>query len=127
MLKHLLPLLIVGGVVLALGHAGQPDGRQGLTDPNPQVRLKTALALAEQQDEEAVSVLIELLADLPPAQRRVAEQALQRLAEEWSPNPTLTGNDELSRRIRRDAWASWWRNTDGPALMAAFKKRTLSA
>src|SRR5207249_4632549 len=92
------------------------------------VRLKAALALAqaEQLDEEAITVLIDLLAVLPPPQRRLAEQALQQVAEEWSPTPALAGDDEISRRILRDAWAGWWRNADGQGLLAAFKKRTLS-
>src|SRR5262249_51171779 len=38
----------------------------------------------------------------------------------------LAGDDEVSRKIRRDAWAGWWRNTDGATLLAAFRKRTLS-
>jgi HEAT repeat protein len=109
-----------------VGPAERPDVRKALSDPDPQVRLKAALALAEPPDEAATGALIDLLAELPPPQRRLAEQALQRLAEEWSPNPALAGDDEISRRIRRDAWAGWWRNTDGPALLAAFRKRTLS-
>jgi RNA polymerase sigma factor (sigma-70 family) len=106
--------------------AGQPDARKLLHDADPQIRLKAALDLAEQLDEEAIAVLIELLAELPPPQRKLVEQALQRVAEEWSPNPTLIGDDDISRRILRDAWAGWWRNADGQALLAAFKKRTLS-
>jgi HEAT repeat protein len=103
-----------------------PEVRKLLGDPKPQVRLRAALALTERQDEEGIGVLIDLLADLPAAQRRLAEEALQQLAGEWSPNPPLAGDDEIARKIRRDAWAGWWRNTDGPALLAAFRKRTLS-
>jgi RNA polymerase sigma factor (sigma-70 family) len=100
--------------------------RKLLSDPDPQVRLKAALRLAEPLDEEAINVLIELLAVLPAPERRRVEQALQQVAEEWSPNPALAGDDEISRRILRDAWAGWWRNADGQALLAAFQKRTLS-
>ncbi len=32
-----------------------------------------------------------------------------------------------ARKIRRAAWAGWWQSTDGPTLLAAFRKRTLSA
>jgi hypothetical protein len=106
--------------------AGPTDDRKALADPDPQVRLKAALPLARQLDEQAVGVLIELLAELRPADRRLAEQVLQELAEEWAPNPGLTGDDEVSRRIRRDCWAVWWKNTDGAALLAAFRKRTLT-
>jgi HEAT repeat protein len=129
MVKRIFAGLLLGTLVIAAGQAGeqQPDVRKTLSDPNPQVRLEAALGLAGQQDEEAIGVLIDLLAELPPAQSKRAEQVLQQLAEDWAPNPGLTGSDEVSRRIRRDAWAAWWRNTDGPALLAAFQKRTLSA
>jgi RNA polymerase sigma factor (sigma-70 family) len=106
--------------------ARQADVRTLLHDPDPQVRLKAALALAERLDEEAIGVLIDLLTELPPPQRKLAEQALQQLAEEWSPTPALAGDDEIALRILRDAWAGWWRNADGQALLAAFKKWTLS-
>jgi hypothetical protein len=35
--------------------------------------------------------------------------------------------DEVARRIRRDAWAAWWANTDGPALLGMLGKRTLTS
>jgi HEAT repeat protein len=140
--KSLLAVLVVeltlGGIGMAASSSrnhptkGQErpsptdDVRQRLKDPDPQIRLKAALEMSGQMDEEAVNVLIELLAVLPPSQRRQAEQALQAVAEEWSPNPTLAGEDEISRHILRDAWAAWWRNVEGPALLAAFQKRTLS-
>jgi HEAT repeat protein len=100
--------------------------RKLLQDPKPAVRLHAALALARQQDATAFPVLIDLLAELSPAQRQDAEDVLEQLAGEWSPKLTLSGEDDVSRRIRRDAWAAWWRNTDGPALLAEFHKRTLS-
>jgi len=105
---------------------GLDAARKRLKDLNPQERLKAALDLSRQLDEEAINVLIDLLATLPAPQRRQAEVALQGIAAEWSPNPKLAGEDEISRRILRDAWAGWWRNTDGPALLAAFRKQTLS-
>jgi HEAT repeat protein len=104
-----------------------PQVRKLLADPKPLVRLRAALALAERQEEKAVGVLIDLLSELPPAQRRTAEEALQQLAGDWAPNPALTGDDEVSRKIRRDSWAAWWTNTDGDALMGAFRKRTLTS
>ena len=109
---------------------GQPDSsaelRKQLADPKASVRLNAALALAPLPDEAAIGVLIELLADLGPAERRQAEQVLQQLAGDWAPNPPLRGEDEVSRKIRSSAWAAWWRTVDGPALLAAFRRRTLS-
>ncbi len=102
-----------------------PAARQLLKDANPAVRLRAAVALTEQQDAEAVPVLIELLAELPPADRRQAEEALQLLAGEWAPNPSLAGEDDVSRRLRREVWAAWWRQTDGETLLATFRKHTL--
>jgi HEAT repeat protein len=103
-----------------------PEIRKLLGDPKASVRLRAALALANQQDVASIPVLIDLLAELPPEHRRQAEDVLQSLAGEWSPQLTLTRDDDISRRIRRDAWAAWWRNTDGPALIAEFRKRTLT-
>jgi HEAT repeat protein len=129
MAKPLVVFVLFAG--LAFASAQVPDGRPPdvrklLRDPNPQARLRAALSFAAQQDEEAIGVLIALLAELPAEQSRLAEQALQALAQEWAPTPALTRDDEVSRRIRRDAWAAWRRNTDGPALLAAFRQRTLS-
>ncbi len=116
---------------VALCRAGSPGRwpavRGLLADPTPAVRLRAAVALAEAQDAGAVPVLIDLLADLAPGPRAEAEECLQELAGEWTPGVAARGEDEVSRRIRRDAWAAWWRHTDGPALLAALRKRTLSA
>lgn len=115
----------------ALCRKDQPDQwpavRQLLNDPKTSVRLRAALALASQHDVASIPVLIDLLAELSPEQRRQAEDVLQNLAGDWAPNVGLTGEDDVSRRIRRDAWMAWWRNTDGPALLAELRKRTLTA
>src|SRR5262245_50705252 len=103
-----------------------PVVRKLLADPKPSVRLRAALALANHQDAASIPVLIDLLTDLSPEQRRQAEDLLQNLAGEWAPNLTLSTDDDIARRIRRDAWMAWWRNTDGPALLAEFRKRTLT-
>jgi HEAT repeat protein len=103
-----------------------PAVRQLLNDPKASVRLRAALALANQQDVSSIPVLIDLLAELTPEQRRQAEEVLQTLAGEWAPNVSLGVEDDVSRRIRRDAWMAWWRNTDGPALLTELRKRTLT-
>jgi HEAT repeat protein len=115
---------------IALARAAPPEElsvvRKLLKDPAPGVRLRTALALAEARDAEAIPVLIDLLADLPVEPRQRVEEVLQQLAGEWAPAVNFTGEDEIARRIRRDAWGAWWRNTDGDSLLAALRKRTLT-
>src|SRR5262249_43989540 len=93
----------------------------------PAERLQAALWLARKHEVEAIPVLIDLLAELPPAQRQPVEELLRDLAGAWAPNVTLAGDDDISRHIRRDAWASWWRRTDRPTLLAEFRKRPPSA
>lgn len=133
-IRNLLGLALAAcGMALAAGALAQdkmPEVKakspiRGLKDPDPQVRLKAALDLDGELDAEAIAVLIDLLAELPGPERRKAELALQEATGEWSPNPSLVRDDEISRRILRDALAGWWRNVDGPTLLAAFRKRTL--
>ncbi|HWG41675.1 MAG TPA: HEAT repeat domain-containing protein [Gemmataceae bacterium] len=115
---------------IALCRATPPDRvpavRKLLQDPAPGVRLHAAMALAEANDAGAIPVLIDLLADLTPEQRQPVEELLTQLAGEWAPAMQFSSEDDISRRIRRDAWASWWRHTDGPALLAAVGKHTLT-
>jgi HEAT repeat protein len=89
-------------------------------------RLRATLAKAEARDAEAVPILIDLLAELPAEQRQPAEEFLTQLAGEWAPVLQLQSEDDISRRIRRDAWASWWKHTEGAALLAAIRKHTLT-
>lgn len=104
-----------------------PAVRNLLKDPVPAVRLRAALALAESGDAEAVPVLIDLLSDLSADERRPIEEQLGQLAGEWTPVLEFARDDEVSRRIRRDAWASWWRHTDGAFLVSTLGKHTLTA
>jgi len=96
--------------------------RKALKAPSPAVRLRAALALGEADDAEAIPVLIELLGELPREQRQPVEEFLTRLAGEWAPLVRYPTEDEIGRRIRRDAWMAWWRNSDGDALLALFRK-----
>jgi HEAT repeat protein len=116
--------------VEVLAGSGRPEAmpeiRKLLADAKAQVRLRAALALVQRLDQQAVSTLIDLLAELPADERPPAEQALQKLAGEWAPSPALAGDDDLSRKLRREVWAGWWQSVDGPTLQAAFRKRTLS-
>ncbi|HTU90121.1 MAG TPA: hypothetical protein VMF69_08610, partial [Gemmataceae bacterium] len=102
------------------------DVRKLLKDPSATVRLRAAKALVEAQDAEAIPVLIDLLAELSAAERQSVEELLKQLAGEWAPMLEFARDDELSRGIRRDAWASWWRRSDGPMLLAAIGKHTLT-
>ncbi len=104
-----------------------PAVRKLLRDPAPGVRLRTALALAEANDADAIPVLIDLLAELPVDQRKRVEAFLQSLAGEWAPALNFAGEDEIGCKIRRDAWAAWWRNVDGEVILEAVRKRTPNA
>jgi len=103
-----------------------PDVHKLLKDPAAKVRLRAAKALAEARDAEAISVLIDLLADLPAEERQPVEDLLKELAGEWAPDLHFARDDELSRGVRRDAWASWWRRSDGAMLLAALAQHTLT-
>jgi HEAT repeat protein len=95
-----------------------------LKDPRPTVRLVAALGLAEAHAAEAVPVLIDMLADLPPEGRKQAEEFLTQLAGEWAVAGPA-GNDRVAGRLRREAWAAWWRGLDGDTLLEEFRSRTL--
>jgi HEAT repeat protein len=114
----------------ALCQADRPETRGRLRklmqDPKGLVRLRVAIALAQLGEADAVPVLIELVSELPAPQNQVAEEYLKQLAGEWAPAGAAAGTDEVARRIRRDAWAAWWKHTEGPALLDEFHKRTLS-
>jgi HEAT repeat protein len=96
-----------------------------LKDGQASVRLKAALGLVGAFDAEAIPVLIELLSDLPPRLRQEAETYLSSLAGEWAVAGPK-GNDLMSRRLRRDVWAAWWKNADGVKLLEEFRSRMVS-
>ncbi len=87
-----------------------PAIRKLLSDPDSAVRLKTALALAGIRERPAVSTLIELIGDLSRDRAEPAEEYLQRLAGERAPENLPSGDDEASRKKRRQAWAAWWKD-----------------
>jgi HEAT repeat protein len=113
----------------ALCRAGGTDAfdavRAALKDPASSVRLRAALGLAGHNNADAVPVLIDLLTDASADRRKEAEGFLKQLAGEWA-LATPQGNDEVAARLRRDAWLTWWRNLDGPALLEEFRSRTLT-
>jgi hypothetical protein len=95
------------------------DVRTLLADSEPNVRLRTALALAAAKEREAIPVLIELLGQVPQAQGWQAEDVLFRLAGDQAPTARL-GQDEVSRRQCRDAWMAWWRQHGNQADLACL-------
>jgi HEAT repeat protein len=101
-----------------------PALRKLLTDQRPVVRLRVALALAETKDAAAVTTLINVLADLPLPLAKQSEEFLLNLASEQAPKTQL-GEAEAARKACRDAWAAWWKTTEGDLTLAEFKKRTL--
>jgi HEAT repeat protein len=125
MVRNLALLVMVSTVSAALAEQ-PPDLHKQLKDPAPSVRAKAAVELAEANDVEAIPVLIDLLADLPSEQRQPIEELLTKLAGEWAPMPRLGSDDSLGRKILRDAWMAWWRNTNGPALVALVREHTLT-
>lgn len=96
-----------------------------LKDSRPSVRFRAALGLVGAYDAEAIPVLIDLLAELQPGLQQQAEEYLTQLAGEWAVSGPR-GNDLMSRRLRRDVWAAWWKNTEGAMLLEEFKSRTTS-
>jgi HEAT repeat protein len=118
-----------GAAAAVLCQAGGESARAAirplLRDTSASVRLKASLALVGAFDAEAIPVLIDLLADLSPRLRQQAEEHLSTLAGEWAVGGPR-GNDLMSRRLRRDVWAAWWKNTDGARLLDEFRSRTCS-
>jgi HEAT repeat protein len=96
-----------------------------LTDSDPAVRFHVAAALADAHDGQAIPVLIECLADGPPALAAQAEEYLARLAGEWTVHGP-GGSDLVSRELRREVWATWWQKTSAELLLREVEARTLT-
>jgi HEAT repeat protein len=107
------------------GRAERTAVRPLLKDSKPTVRMFAALSLTELHDAEAMTVLIDLLADLPPEGRRRVEEYLAELAGEWAVK-TPQGGDAVSGRLRRELWSAWWNTLDDKQLLEEFRSRTLT-
>ena len=103
-----------------------PGSTQEPAVTDAEKRLAAALKRAHANEPSAIPELIDLLPSLPVRQREKAEEFLLELAGEWAPIRGPMGIDETSLRIRKAAWAAWWANVDGPALLAALRKHTLA-
>ncbi len=114
------------GVALArAGGADQLPALRGLLrDPDPEVRLPMALALARLKEKEAVPVLIAALEDQPSsALFAAAEDTLFRLAGDKS--PTLRDGTAEGRQRYRKEWQRWWddhKETADLGVLAAGEK-----
>lgn len=107
------------------GQEGRAAVRPLLKDARPSVRMHAALGLAEAHDSDAMTVLIDLIAELPPEGCKQVESYLGELAGEWAIK-TPQSHDLMAGRLRRDVWAAWWRGLDGSRLLEEFRSRTLS-
>ncbi|MHB1424722.1 MAG: HEAT repeat domain-containing protein [Gemmataceae bacterium] len=107
------------------GKEGIAAVRPLLKDGRPTVRMAAALSLANKHDTEALTVLINLIAELPPEGRKRVEEYLSELAGEWTVK-TPQGSDGMSGRLRRELWSAWWHALDGNQLLEEFRGRTLS-
>ncbi len=126
-ISHLgIPAFVAFFALLSSAPAQSDSLQQRLKDPLPSVRKQAALTLAESNDADAVSVLIDLLGELPVEECRPIEEVLTALAGEWAPISHLASEDRIARKVRRDAWRAWWNNTDGDALLAVVKEHTLT-
>jgi HEAT repeat protein len=79
--------------------------RQLLRDPEPAVRLKVALALADARDPAALTALASLVGEISPYLAAQAEDYLSQLAGESGPKQLPPGDD--NREKRSAAWAAW--------------------
>jgi HEAT repeat protein len=109
----------------AAGTSSWDAVRPLLADSEPSIRLQAALALADAHDSQAIGVLIECLADGPPQLAGRAEGYLTALAGEWAVHGP-PGNDLVSRELRRELWATWWKKTSGELLLRELQARTLT-
>lgn len=107
------------------GSAERAAVRPLLKDAKPSVRMLAALGLTELHDAEALTVLIDLIAELPPEGRRRVEEYLTELAGEWAVK-TPQGGDAVSGRLRRELWSAWWNTLDDKQLLDEFRNRTLT-
>jgi HEAT repeat protein len=107
-----------------MGASSIPTVRKLLKDPKATVRMRAAIALANVRDAEAIPVLVDLLAELPGERCKPVEDYLSQLAGDWSIG-VPAGNDEVARGLRRKLWAEWWKNMEGPGLLAQFGKYTV--
>ena len=70
-------------------------------------------------------MVIECLSDGPAPLGAKAEEYLASLAGEWTVHGPR-GSDLVSRELRREVWATWWRTTSAELLLREVQARTLT-
>ena len=100
----------------------RPAVRKLLQDPDAVVRLRTALALFDAHEKEAVPVLVALLAELHRDQVWRAEDALYLAAGDKAPIGSA-GPDEATRRDYRRQWEHWWKENGKDLDLAKLEQR----
>jgi hypothetical protein len=106
----------------ALCRAGVADQkaavRRLLRDPETDVRMRVAVALANAREPQAIPIIIDALPNLSQVQAWQAESILIRLSEGFNPPVVSLGKDGPGRQKARDAWSAWWK-INGPMVNLA--------
>jgi len=125
-IDHDVPL-VRATAIEALSSVDHPETRPAiakkLADPSIPVRKRAALALAKVDDLTALTVLVELLAELTKTERAPVEEMLRSFAGETVPKNLPTGDDAKDRKSLRDAWAEWWQKIESPSLLGRSTPR----
>lgn len=119
--KQALRRMLAADVLVRTSGLDNAESRKLLADADPMVRLRTALALIEREDREAVPALIAVLPALKLHQAWQAEDVLHRLAGDLAPTVSL-GEDEASRKKARDAWEGWWKEHNAKVELKKLKE-----
>ena len=90
------------------GLAVRGDVKRLLADRDLLVRQAAAAALAVAGEKDAVSILIDLVGELPATQTGAAQDVLHQLAGEKAPAAPIDDKPE-DRKKYRDQWVAWWK------------------
>ena len=93
-----------------------------LTDADPTVRYRAAVALARAGERRAVPALIALLGDSAPEVAWQVEDLLLRLAGDQAPALALNAADAAARDKCRAAWEGWWRAHETTTDLARLER-----
>jgi len=113
----------------ALARAHPPDVmasvRKLLKDPDAQVRLRVALALAAHGEKDAMPVLIRVIDEVPLERNGLVLGLLDHLAAD-SPPPEMPVADQTARQKYRQAWETWWKEHQDKIEPARLEKASHS-